>query len=345
MSLKYSICVPVYNNEKYLRQAIESVINQTYKNFELILVDDYSTDKSFDICKEYSKTDKRIKVYKSETDKGPLFCINKAIQEADSDYITFLDSDDYYEADALEVINNFIVVDNPDLLITSFRYVDENGSELNKYINKYRKYSAKDRSELIYMLATHNLYNSLWQKTIKSAICKNIKIRDDCMNIIRGNDKFFSALIYKDVNDVILISNILYNYRRNMEGITKAASTNYSIEYRDKKEMSDLIKNDSYISPENKEKYKEFEFRRFKSQLIRISNVKTTKLRKKQLFKEIKDSDYYKNNLSELKFNSLETKLFKNSRYSLLISYCEIKSGIIRIIKNGQLIKKIKHVF
>ena len=103
-----SIIVPVYNVEKYLEECIKSVINQSYKNIELIMIDDGSTDKSLSIMKKYEKKYKNIFVYKQENDEAPGKARNEGINNSKGTYIFFLDADDYLHKNAIEIlINNF----------------------------------------------------------------------------------------------------------------------------------------------------------------------------------------------------------------------------------------------
>lgn len=93
---KISVIVPVYNVEKYLSRCIDSILSQTFTDFELLLVDDGSTDKSGEICDEYAKTDARIKVFHTEN-RGVSAARNLGIKEASADWISFVDSDDWVE--------------------------------------------------------------------------------------------------------------------------------------------------------------------------------------------------------------------------------------------------------
>lgn len=98
-----SVIVPVYNVEKYLKQCIDSIINQTYKNLEIILVNDGSKDNSGIICDEYSKKDSRIKVIHQEN-KGASVARNRGIKESKGEYISFIDSDDFITNDMLDIL-------------------------------------------------------------------------------------------------------------------------------------------------------------------------------------------------------------------------------------------------
>ena len=95
---KVSVIIPVYNVENYLRQCLDSVVNQTLKEIEIICVDDGSTDDSFDILQEYAEKDARIKVVKQKN-QGVGFSRNKGIKLANGEFVCFLDSDDYYQYD------------------------------------------------------------------------------------------------------------------------------------------------------------------------------------------------------------------------------------------------------
>ncbi len=101
LSLVFSIVVPVYNVELYLKECIESIIEQTYSEWELILIDDGSTDKSGEICRSYEKQDERIKVF-TKTNSGQADSRNVGIEKATGDYLLFVDSDDFIANDTLQ---------------------------------------------------------------------------------------------------------------------------------------------------------------------------------------------------------------------------------------------------
>ena len=126
-----SIVVPIYNTEQYISKCIESLINQTYKNLEIILIDDGSTDNSFNICKKYQKEDERIKLFHKENG-GVSSARNYGIKKATGEYICFCDSDDYYSLEALTIMTDTIRDSNADLCCFG-RY---GGSFENKYISK-----------------------------------------------------------------------------------------------------------------------------------------------------------------------------------------------------------------
>ena len=114
-TVKFSIIIPAYNSEKYIDKAIQSVINQTYKNLELIVVNDGSTDRTLTIIESYVNTDQRVKVISKENG-GYVSAIRTGIQIADGDYVIFLGSDDYLDLNLLFQLNN-VSSYNPDIFV------------------------------------------------------------------------------------------------------------------------------------------------------------------------------------------------------------------------------------
>lgn len=131
---KISIIVPIYNVEKYIRRCIESILNQTYTNFELILIDDGSTDSSGVICDEYANKDNRIKVIHKENG-GLSSARNAGLDIATGEYISFVDGDDYIAEDMIEKLYNSITGNNADIAVCNYKCVDENGNCLDN-LNK-----------------------------------------------------------------------------------------------------------------------------------------------------------------------------------------------------------------
>ena len=127
---KISIIVPVYNIEKYIEKSVESLVNQTYKNIEIILIDDGSTDSSPQICDKLKKEDTRIKVI-HQPNKGVSAARNAGLDAACGDYIGFCDGDDIADKDMFEFLYNLAVSDNADIAMCEVRLVFENGEVRN----------------------------------------------------------------------------------------------------------------------------------------------------------------------------------------------------------------------
>lgn len=138
MNPKVSVIMPVYNTEKYLSEAIKSILNQSYRDFEFIIVDDFSTDTSYKICEEYAKKDDRIRLYRNEKNMWISVTRNKLINLSKTNYIASQDSDDISELNRLELEYNFLE-NNKNYAVVSWNnlIIDEKSNKI-----WYRKYSA-----------------------------------------------------------------------------------------------------------------------------------------------------------------------------------------------------------
>ncbi|WP_281699511.1 glycosyltransferase family 2 protein [Cetobacterium somerae] len=127
-----SIITPSYNSEKFIKETIESVLNQTYINWELLIVDDCSTDESPKIIKEYSKIDHRIKYLRNEKNSGPAITRNRGLDIAKGKYIAFLDSDDFWDKQKLELQIDFMEKNNLSITHSDYFFTDCSGKIIKK---------------------------------------------------------------------------------------------------------------------------------------------------------------------------------------------------------------------
>ena len=138
MDDKISVVLPIYNVEKYLNRCLKSVVNQTYKNIEIILVDDGSTDQCPELCEEWSRKDKRIKVIHKEN-AGLGMARNTGIENATGKYICFFDSDDFISLNAIETLYDVAVLSNADAVLFGFNKVDFKGNVYQSVVPKGEK--------------------------------------------------------------------------------------------------------------------------------------------------------------------------------------------------------------
>lgn len=138
-----SIVVPVFNSEKFIKETIKTVESQTYHNWELILVNDCSTDSSEQIIREYEEDDKRIKLINLETNSGAAIARNTGMKNAKGKYIAFLDADDLWKKEKLEKQIKFMQENNYDFTFTGYEFADENGNNLGKIVNIPKKINYK----------------------------------------------------------------------------------------------------------------------------------------------------------------------------------------------------------
>lgn len=134
MNDKVSVITASYNASRFIEETIKSVLDQTYDNLELIIVDDCSTDNTEEIVKKYMKLDSRVKFYKLEKNSGAAVVRNTALEKAKGRFIAFLDSDDVWDREKLEKQINFMKNNNYGFSFTSYRLINENGLLLNKEV-------------------------------------------------------------------------------------------------------------------------------------------------------------------------------------------------------------------
>lgn len=139
-----SIITPVYNAERFIEDTINSVINQEYKEWEMILVDDCSNDNSEKIIKQFAKCDERIKYIKLTKNSGAAVSRNTAIKNAKGRYIAFLDSDDIWTKDKLKIQIDFMKKNNIGFSFSNYEVMDESGQLINRTINVPQKIAYKE---------------------------------------------------------------------------------------------------------------------------------------------------------------------------------------------------------
>lgn len=210
---KVSIIIPVYNVEDYLSQCLDSVINQTYKNIEIILIDDGSSDLSGKICDEYARKDKRIAVYHN-TNHGVSYSRNYGIKVSIGEYILFVDSDDYIERNYVETLMEPIFLQNYDLIICSaWDVFGEN--KIPKAINF--NLTGVFKEDYQYVLRTV----APWGKLYVSEIIKKNKILFP-EDISYGEDHLFNLQYFEYVDKYKFVFEHLYNYcHRNQQGLSR----------------------------------------------------------------------------------------------------------------------------
>ena len=216
MNETISIIIPVYNVEKYLNKCLNSVIEQTYKNIEVILIDDGSTDNSGKICDEYAKNDIRIKIIHQQNG-GVSTARNNGLEHATGKYITFVDSDDYIEKEMIETMAKKIMKKNADIVICGVTDRDEENNIINQSLNK--KENVFNNIEAIKEMLDEKLFNCVcWAKLYKKELFRNIKFNSK-IRIAEDMDVLY-RVFYKS-NKIIQIPERLYNWTSRGDSVTK----------------------------------------------------------------------------------------------------------------------------
>ena len=203
-----SVIVPVYNVEKYLPKCIDSIINQTYKNLEIILVDDGSPDGCGKICDDYAKLDDRIKVIHKKNG-GRSEARNVGIDIAKGEYIGFVDSDDYIESNFYELLLKAVLDNNADISICSSKCVDETGKEVESKFKFNVQNEILDKKDALRKLVEGNLaFVSPVTKLYHKKIFHNLRITTGVFH----EDEYFAHHVIGKADRVVCIEDKIYNY-------------------------------------------------------------------------------------------------------------------------------------
>lgn len=332
-----SIILPIYNCQLFLEKNIISILKQTYKNFELILIDDGSTDNSREILKDFEKKDKRIKViYKNNT--GVSDTRNTGIKIAKGEFITFFDADDYVEKTFLEDTINIYKNYNVELVITGFfsEIEGKNDNSFDKINMETKIYKNMDeiKQDFVNMWDKQILYN-VWNKLYLKSIIDKYEINFPKDNW--GEDVEFNRKYLLNINSLYITQNCYYHYIRERKG---AITNTYNEKIFDIRKKEFFEFNDYFEKfGISKEKYLEFSYRRYLERTLGcIENYfsKNCSLNFKEKYKKIKiivKDEITRNALKKVNLTSKKTKIMIIP-YKFNMILCTMLMGkILSIIK------------
>ena len=242
-----SVIVPIYNTEGYLERCIKSIINQTYKNIELILVDDGSTDSSGAICDDYAKKDSRIRVFHKKNE-GLVLARKYGVQKVMGEIITFVDSDDWIEADMYEQMMKAYSFEQPDLVSTGFVF-DRNEKVVYQEIDLFEE-GTYDKSQIKEKIMPVMMWNDKYgRRGISSAVWNKFFKKDLLIEVIKDIDKNITmgedgAIVYPYImlaDNITIINHSWYHYVDSENSMSKKwtfaefKKIHYFQQYMDKK--------------------------------------------------------------------------------------------------------------
>ena len=216
-----SIIIPVYNVEKYLKQCLNSIINQTYNNLEIILIDDGSTDNSGNICDYYSKIDNRIYVIHKENE-GQSIARNLGIKLAKGEYIGFLDSDDWIEEDMYSFLFENIEKHKADIISCSLFFEYQSKTIVPRKENdNIIIFDKNNKNNLVRNFLLHKIYDgAVWNKLYKRKLFNNIIFPINQYY----EDNFIVFDLLNAAKKIILTNKVFYHYRQHDNSTTKSFS-------------------------------------------------------------------------------------------------------------------------
>ena len=222
-----SVIVPVYNVSKYLRECVDSIIFQSYKNLEIILIDDGSTDGSDSICDEIAEKDRRIKVY-HKNNEGLGLTRNYGITKMTGRYVIFVDSDDIISPDYIETLYNMLKENGVDSVKCGFRRINDSYEVISEKKYKNQCYINDDVKNLFLPKLFGSLPNtndsiemSVWGGIYSVEIIRKNKILFESERKLLSEDIFFNIHYFENSSGVFVTEYNEYLYRKNQSSLTK----------------------------------------------------------------------------------------------------------------------------
>lgn len=224
----FSVIVPIFNIQEYLEQCINSLLSQTFENFEILLIDDGSTDNCANICDKYALIDKRIKVIHKKNE-GLAFARKTGIENSIGEYIIYVDGDDWVDFKLLEKLNEIIKKSQPDIInFNAFKSINDKNIVL-KTSNFTGEFDKKKIDEIIVprmlydserKFFTFGILPAVWCKAFKVEILRKNFCKDK--RITFGEDAACTYNCIIDAKKIFFIDDCLYYYRQNRQSMTKA---------------------------------------------------------------------------------------------------------------------------
>lgn len=228
---KFSIIVPVYNVEAYVAKCLASLHSQTYSDFEIIVIDDGSTDGSGAICRKFCNTEPRFK-YVYQNNSGQAAARNHGIVCANGEYLIFVDADDWVEPRLLEVCKEVLDKTSVDFLNFRFDFITEDGL-VKKIAKKYNRLCEVNTDILIPAFVEDQIYSVVWNKVFRKDLVLKYGIRFP--NIGTNEDLYFTRSIAKFSKSTIYLNDILYH------ALVRHNSTSRTMCVASFKEAEDLL--------------------------------------------------------------------------------------------------------
>lgn len=216
MSPKISIIIPSYNEEKNISRCLDSILNQTFSDFEVLCVDDGSNDNTFDIIKEYSKKDNRIIPMKNPK-KGVSSARNFGISNANGNYIGFVDSDDFIQPQMYEFLYRAIIENKCDFSVCRYKKTTELIEKNFEYkAEKFIPENFVSFNDSEFTINNELVFSAIWTKLISKEFLKNIKFN----NFRIGEDTVFNSQLCSKDYKAVFVDAELYNYYINTQSVS-----------------------------------------------------------------------------------------------------------------------------
>lgn len=238
-----SVIIPVYNVENTLIQCVDSILNQSYKDFELILINDGSSDNSSRICDEYEKEDSRVRVIHKQMNEGVSSARNMGLEIAEGTYITFVDSDDYVETEYLQELIDTFQKGDVDVVYMAYNRITVSNEKITYNLPSLKNVFIDD----LVALSEKDMFGYTWIKAIRKEFIGDIRF-NETLNLYE--DEVFTCELFAKKGNIARVNKPIYNYVQNVGSLVYRTRKDY---YKNCEAVYHAWKN---LLPMDQEKYK-----------------------------------------------------------------------------------------
>lgn len=337
--VKFSVNVPVYNAEKFIHQCIDSILNQTFTDFEVNLINDGSPDNSGAICDEYAQKDSRVHVFHNKN-QGSFATRVFAINHSYGEYCIFCDSDDYYDPCYLERANEVLNEEPCDILYFYHEpVIDGVRKKGTPHWNERRVFTGEGKKEFYTAMMTSTDFNSLNTKAVKTQLYKSDTIDAQKYSFVKNGDDFLQSLYpVFNAEKIVFVPECYYNYRMHSESLTHKVDPNiYKSIFAVRSVIWENYLNGTDILGENTKRVFAMRSARSTMNIVKLiaQHPEMTDDRKIEIFQDISEHEFYTEFIEpNLVKTDLEKKwlfiydLFSRHSYRLLLSTVRMFSKI-----------------
>lgn len=324
---KYSVLLTVYNSEKYLDECFNSILSQTFTDFEVVAVDDESTDSSRKICDKYAKKDSRVKVI-HKANEGVNIARKTAFENSTGEYILTVDCDDIIDLDLIETVDEIIKKYSCDMVLFDLSIFDNETGEvtIKKMAENSRFYDEKNKKEL-YLILLNRCMNSLCTKCCRRNIYGKAFDYEKYLPMCHGEDWFQSAVQVYGMKKGYYIRRPMYHYRN----LGSSLSHRYDLEsFRLNSDsiydVKRLITEDGCFDAEVEAMWKAYARKVVNTLLLALSDSNMSMKEKIRTVKSVTDTDIFKiavendADYGSSKMTVLKFRLLKHGMYRLLFT-------------------------
>lgn len=223
----FSVLIPVYNAEKYLTECVNSILNQTEQDYEIILIDDGSTDSSGMICDSFAELYPDRITVKHNNNQGQILTRVDLMKSAHGDYFVHLDSDDFLRIDALSLVKKSIEQYQPDMVIYGLHRIGLDGTGTDQLMtNISMLYEGRDKVALYKTMCSTSQLNNYVTKVVRRKLALSSKMFLDYPQVGIGEDLLQSLSIMTNAQKIFYLAEPLYNYRKNIGSMTLGGAKN-----------------------------------------------------------------------------------------------------------------------